>query len=114
MHDRISAVCRVPSESTAKLGTPRLSSATVRSSNGSICGAARWCTMISASARSSASDATAARRCFSSRPSITSTGSAHGARKSAPGSQARANGFATGTHTLAVPVFASCRCSSAV
>ncbi len=32
VHDRISAVCRVPSVSTAKLGTPRLHSATVRDS----------------------------------------------------------------------------------
>ena len=30
VHDRMSDVCSVPSESTAKLGTPRLSTATVR------------------------------------------------------------------------------------
>ena len=35
VQDRISEVCSVPSESTAKPGTPRLSSATVRDSNAS-------------------------------------------------------------------------------
>ena len=34
VHDRISAVCRVPSVSTAKLGTPRLNIATVRAFEG--------------------------------------------------------------------------------
>ena len=52
VQDRISAVCRVPSASTAKLGTPRLSSATVRASKGSMPAAACWVTGISASSRS--------------------------------------------------------------
>ena len=53
VHDRISDVCRVPSESTAKPGTPRLSTATVRDSKGSSSDGASWVTTISASARSS-------------------------------------------------------------
>jgi len=67
---------------------------------------------ISASLRSSTSDAIAAANSVSSPPSITSTGSARGARRSAPGAQTSANGAAAGTHTRARPVFASCRCSS--
>ena len=35
VHERISDVCRVPSDSTAKPGIPRLSTATVRASKGS-------------------------------------------------------------------------------
>ena len=51
MQDRISAVCRVPSASTAKLGTPRLSRATVWASKGSISGGACCASWLTRSRR---------------------------------------------------------------
>ena len=51
-----SDVCSVPSESTAKPGIPRLSTATVRASKGSRSDGASCSTTISASARSSTTD----------------------------------------------------------
>lgn len=56
----------MPSVSTAKLGTPQLSSATVRDSKGAAPDAARCSTTISASSRSAASAVISASRRFSS------------------------------------------------
>ena len=75
MHDRISEVCSVPSESIAKPGTPRLSGATVRGTQtGPIPLPRPGVTVISASARSWGSEATAVRSALS-RLAMTSTGS---------------------------------------
>ena len=98
VHERISEVCSVPSESTANPGIPRLSTATVRDSKGSSPDGASWSTTISKSARSSTTASTAASR---SDPAMTSTGSARTGRRSAPGTHSSASGATGGTHTLA-------------
>ena len=99
VHDRISDVCSVPSVSTAKLGTPRLSTATVRASNGSSPPAPAGRPDLGVG------EVVDDRRdrvvAGPSPPATTSTGSARAPRRSAPGSQIVASGAAAGTHTRA-------------
>ncbi len=111
VHERISEVCSVPSESTAKPGIPRLSTATVRSSNAPSPDGASCSTTISKSPRSSTTDATAP---SSADPAMTSTGSARTPRRSAPGTHSSVSGATGGTHTLAAPALYSWRLSSSV
>ncbi len=104
VQDRISEVCRVPSASTAKPGTPRLSTATVRSSKAPHPAGASWSTMISASPRSSTNSSTA--------PATMSTGRASTPRRSASGRHTASNGANAGTNTRTRPL-ASWRLTSA-
>ena len=87
VHDRISEVCSVPSESTANPGIPRLSTATVRESKGSSPGG-RLLVDDDLEVGEIFDDGSTAAR--GSDPAMTSTGSARTGRRSAPGTHSSA------------------------